>query len=95
MLREANEYKSAGNELFAKADYDAAIAKYEDALLACPERSSQERAVFFSNIAACLMKQVSMITRDNPSHNLSGTKFVLLYYSRTNLPKLKNHVQAH
>jgi hypothetical protein len=61
MLREANEYKLAGNEFFAKAQYDEAIAKYEDALLSCPERSTQERAVYFANIAACQMKQVYVV----------------------------------
>ncbi|GAB5586808.1 Cytochrome c oxidase subunit 1 [Umbelopsis nana] len=57
MIREANECKVAGNEFFAKAQYDEAIAKYEDALMACPERSTQERAIYFANIAACQMKQ--------------------------------------
>jgi tetratricopeptide (TPR) repeat protein len=59
MLREANDLKQAGNEYFAKGQYDEAIAKYEDALFACPERNTEERAVFFSNIAACQMKQVN------------------------------------
>ncbi|KAI8580065.1 hypothetical protein K450DRAFT_239221 [Umbelopsis ramanniana AG] len=57
MLREANDFKTAGNEYFAKGQYDEAIGKYEDALFACPERNTEERAVFFSNIAACQMKQ--------------------------------------
>jgi tetratricopeptide (TPR) repeat protein len=58
MLREAKDFKTAGNEYFAKGQYEEAIAKYEDALFACPERNTEERAVFFSNIAACQMKQV-------------------------------------
>ncbi|KAH8548793.1 hypothetical protein BGW37DRAFT_505056 [Umbelopsis sp. PMI_123] len=57
MLREANEFKIAGNEYFAKGQYEEAIAKYEDALFACPGRITEERAVFFANIAACQMKQ--------------------------------------
>jgi hypothetical protein len=59
MLREANEFKIAGNEYFAKGQYEEAIAKYEDALFACPGRITEERAVFFANIAACQMKQVN------------------------------------
>ncbi|KAG2185040.1 hypothetical protein INT43_000953, partial [Umbelopsis isabellina] len=57
MIAEANQHKSEGNSFFATGKYEEAIAKYEDALLACPERNTQDRAVFFANIAACQMKQ--------------------------------------
>ncbi|KAJ2961555.1 hypothetical protein NQZ79_g3139 [Umbelopsis isabellina] len=60
MIAEANQYKSEGNSFFATGKYDEAISKYEDALLACPERNTQDRAVFFANIAACQMKQFQL-----------------------------------
>ncbi|KAI7868747.1 hypothetical protein BDF14DRAFT_1908081 [Spinellus fusiger] len=60
LLKEANEYKTLGNQSFASADYPQAIAHYENALVICPPSLEKDRAVYFSNIAACHMKQGNM-----------------------------------
>lgn len=59
LAKEAQEYKQAGNVLFAKAKYEEAIEKYENALVACPASQTKERAVYFGNIAACYLKLVN------------------------------------
>lgn len=90
MIQEANECKVAGNEFFAKAQYDEAIAKYEDALMACPERSTQERAIYFANIAACQMKQVHFAFQ---ILLLLEFRIDLIVNFRTSMPKPEIHAQ--
>lgn len=92
MIAEANQYKSEGNSFFATGKYDEAISKYEDALLACPERNTQDRAVFFANIAACQMKQVSSSSDPDSSEAMHSH---ISFNCRENLLKLKNPVAAH
>ncbi|KAI8957525.1 hypothetical protein F5Y11DRAFT_360773 [Daldinia sp. FL1419] len=56
LLGESNEKKSAANTLFAAANYESAIAKYEEAASVCPHYLDYELAVLKSNIAACHLK---------------------------------------
>ncbi|KAI8882816.1 TPR-like protein [Backusella circina FSU 941] len=57
MEQEAAEYKKAGNLHFGKGEYEQAITEYENALFVCPESVHKERSIYFSNIAACYLKQ--------------------------------------
>ncbi|KAI9470021.1 MAG: hypothetical protein EXX96DRAFT_588461 [Benjaminiella poitrasii] len=57
LLEEATEYKNKGNTYFSQGEYKKAIAEYENALFTCPESLQKDRAVYFSNIAACHLKQ--------------------------------------
>lgn len=59
MSKEATEYKLKGNEHFGKGEYQQALTEYENALLASPQSLYKERAIYFANIAACHLKQVS------------------------------------
>ncbi|KAI9288683.1 hypothetical protein BC943DRAFT_273371 [Umbelopsis sp. AD052] len=60
MLREANDFKIAGNEHFAKGQYDEAIGKYEDALFACPERNTEERANKYTEAKGTCSKAIEL-----------------------------------
>ncbi|KAK1996082.1 hypothetical protein LX36DRAFT_638658 [Colletotrichum falcatum] len=56
LLAESNANKTAANALFSSSKYDEAIAKYDDAVAACPNYLDFELAVLRSNIAACHLK---------------------------------------
>ncbi|XP_073312277.1 protein CLMP1-like [Primulina huaijiensis] len=52
--KRAHELKEEGNRRFQSKDYLGALKQYEDALKLTP-KTNPDRAVFHSNIAACLM----------------------------------------
>lgn len=54
-LDKAEALKAAGNTLYSSGDYEAAIAKYQEAVGTAPADAPQ-RAVFLSNMAACHLK---------------------------------------
>ncbi|KAI0380375.1 hypothetical protein F5Y04DRAFT_97027 [Hypomontagnella monticulosa] len=56
LLEESNDKKSQANSLFASAQYENAITKYEEATSICPHYLDYELAVLKSNIAACYLK---------------------------------------
>ncbi|KAK1984737.1 hypothetical protein LZ30DRAFT_710619 [Colletotrichum cereale] len=56
LLAESDASKTAANALFASSKYDDAIAKYEEAVAACPGYLDYELAVLRSNMAACHLK---------------------------------------
>ncbi|KNC99116.1 uncharacterized protein SPPG_05375 [Spizellomyces punctatus DAOM BR117] len=56
LKQQACDHKTAGNELFKAKEFEDAIRRYEEALAICPEDENEDRAVFYSNIAACHMQ---------------------------------------
>ncbi|RDA92203.1 hypothetical protein CP533_5594 [Ophiocordyceps camponoti-saundersi (nom. inval.)] len=50
--RECHAIKAEANALFAARDYHNALARYDDALEACPPHLAFDRAVLLSNVAA-------------------------------------------
>ncbi|KAJ9143100.1 Tetratricopeptide repeat protein 1 [Pleurostoma richardsiae] len=56
LVTESNSHKTAANDLFSKAKYEAAIAKYDEAVAVCPNYLDYELAVLQSNISACYLK---------------------------------------
>ncbi|KUI54490.1 Tetratricopeptide repeat protein 1 [Cytospora mali] len=56
LLQEANAHKTEANALFNSGKYDAAIAKYDEAVSVCPNYLDFELAVLKSNVAACNLK---------------------------------------
>ncbi|GFR49840.1 hypothetical protein Agub_g11781 [Astrephomene gubernaculifera] len=52
----AEALKREGNELFGRGEWDAAAAKYNEALDAAPAAALKERAIYFANLAACNIK---------------------------------------
>jgi len=55
-LIESKTCKEEGNDLFGRSEFDLALAKYSEALCLCPLSETKDRAVVYSNRAACLMK---------------------------------------
>ncbi|KAG8417930.1 hypothetical protein J3459_006205 [Metarhizium acridum] len=53
LVAESNSIKAEANALYSSRDYENALAKYEDAILSCPNYLHYERAVIQSNMAAC------------------------------------------
>ncbi|KAG5364551.1 TPR repeat-containing thioredoxin TTL4 [Yarrowia sp. E02] len=59
LLDEAEEFKARGNKWFKKGDNDSlkrAINRYDSALRTCPVYLHKQRAIYWSNKAACYMK---------------------------------------
>lgn len=56
LLAESNAHKTEANALFNSGKYDAAIAKYDEAVSVCPNYLDFELAVLQSNVAACNLK---------------------------------------
>ncbi|CAF3343479.1 unnamed protein product [Rotaria socialis] len=54
--QESKTSKDEGNNLFGRGEYDQALEKYSNALCLCPMKNTRDRAVVYSNRAACLMK---------------------------------------
>jgi len=52
----ANIHKAEANSLFTSGKFDAAINKYNEALVVCPSYLGYELAVLQSNLAACHLK---------------------------------------
>lgn len=55
LLKRAHEFKEEGNKRFQAKDYVGALEQYDCALKLTP-KTHQDRAVFHSNRAACLMQ---------------------------------------
>ncbi|KXZ42467.1 hypothetical protein GPECTOR_144g730 [Gonium pectorale] len=55
-LSRAEGLKREGNELFGQGKWAEAAAKYNEALDAAPASAPKERAIYFSNLAACNIK---------------------------------------
>lgn len=55
-IAESQFHKQEANKLFAESKYDDAIARYQDALAACPTYLGYDLAVLRSNLAACYLK---------------------------------------
>ncbi|KAF5127873.1 Tetratricopeptide repeat protein 1 [Metarhizium anisopliae] len=53
LVAESNSIKAEANALYSSRDYENALAKYEHAILSCPNYLHYERAVIQSNMAAC------------------------------------------
>lgn len=56
LLEESNTHKAEANALFNSGKYDAAIAKYDEAVSVCPNYLDFELAVLQSNVSACNLK---------------------------------------
>lgn len=56
---EAQVQKEEGNDFFKKQEYELANKSYSRALKLCPKDFVKDRAILFSNRAACRMKKVS------------------------------------
>ncbi|KUI63515.1 Tetratricopeptide repeat protein 1 [Cytospora mali] len=56
LLGESNAHKTEANAFFNSGKYDAAIAKYDEAVSVCPNYLDFELAVLKSNVAACNLK---------------------------------------
>jgi len=54
----SEEFKALGNEKFREANYLEAIQHYTDAIK-CSTRENKSRSIYYSNRAACYLKQVS------------------------------------
>jgi tetratricopeptide (TPR) repeat protein len=55
LLDESNKHKDEANSLFSSGKYDAAIAKYDEAVAVCPNYLDFELAVLKSNVSACYL----------------------------------------
>lgn len=53
---ESTQCKNEGNDLFGRNEFDQALEKYSEALSLCPMKYTRDRAIIYSNRAACLMK---------------------------------------
>lgn len=58
-LKEAQDFKATGNQLFKEEKYTEALEEYTKALRACPVENNKDRAVFYSNRAICYFKMVA------------------------------------
>ncbi|XP_061170443.1 tetratricopeptide repeat protein 1-like [Saccostrea echinata] len=54
---EAQEQKEKGNDFFKKQEYENAVNAYTRALRLCPKDFIKDRAILYSNRAACKMKE--------------------------------------
>lgn len=72
---EAQVQKEEGNDFFKKQEYELAIKSYSRALKLCPKDFVKDRAILFSNRAACRMKKVS--TDEN--HRCNCKLFLLIF----------------
>ncbi|EMR08956.1 hypothetical protein PNEG_02735 [Pneumocystis murina B123] len=57
LIKEANENKFKGNELFYQAFFDEAIISYQKALDISPLKAKHERAIYYANIAECYIRK--------------------------------------
>lgn len=65
-LEKAQKFKNEGNTHFKMGKYDEAIAKYNDAIEACPKENAEELAIFYQNRAAAheQLKKYSSVKAD-------------------------------
>ncbi|KAI9032246.1 hypothetical protein DFJ74DRAFT_640796 [Hyaloraphidium curvatum] len=56
LLEESRSFKGEGNDLFGRGLFQEAIHSYDEALRVCPDTFKEERAIYFSNKAACYVK---------------------------------------
>ncbi|KAM5354233.1 hypothetical protein ACJ41O_000883 [Fusarium nematophilum] len=56
LVKESNTAKEEANALFSSKEYQNALDKYDDAISSCPKYLYYQRAVVYSNIAACHLK---------------------------------------
>ncbi|KAK9461692.1 uncharacterized protein V1516DRAFT_249569 [Lipomyces oligophaga] len=56
LVSESGVLRQQGNDLFNQADYQSALAKYEQALKTCPKYLSEPRSIIYANIGACFLK---------------------------------------
>lgn len=71
---EAQVQKEEGNDFFKKQEYELAIKSYSRALKLCPKDFVKDRAILFSNRAACRMKK-----SENEEAILDSNKALELY----------------
>ncbi|CAF0855799.1 unnamed protein product [Brachionus calyciflorus] len=55
-LKEAQEHKTIGNDLFKQEKYLEALESYTKSLRVCPLDFAKERSIFYSNRSACFFK---------------------------------------
>ncbi|XP_016964442.1 mitochondrial import receptor subunit TOM70 [Drosophila biarmipes] len=83
-LKEANNYKTEGNNCYRNGKYDEAIIFYDKAIDKCPKEHRTDMAIFYQNRAASyeMLKKWSKVKEDCSASLEYNPRYAKAYYRR-------------
>ncbi|XP_017012019.2 mitochondrial import receptor subunit TOM70 [Drosophila takahashii] len=83
-LKEANNYKTEGNNCYRNGKYDEAIIFYDKAIDKCPKEHRTDMAIFYQNRAASyeMLKKWSKVKEDCSASLEFNPRYAKAYYRR-------------
>ncbi|XP_017065465.2 mitochondrial import receptor subunit TOM70 [Drosophila eugracilis] len=83
-LKEANNYKTEGNNCYRNGKYDEAIIFYDKAIDKCPKEHRTDMAIFYQNRAASyeMLKKWAKVKEDCTASLEYNPRYVKAYYRR-------------
>ncbi|EDV58839.1 mitochondrial import receptor subunit TOM70 [Drosophila erecta] len=83
-LKEANNYKTEGNNCYRNGKYDEAIIFYDKAIDKCPKEHRTDMAIFYQNRAASyeMLKKWSKVKEDCTASLEFNPRYAKAYYRR-------------
>ncbi|EDW45875.1 mitochondrial import receptor subunit TOM70 [Drosophila sechellia] len=83
-LKEANNYKTEGNNCYRNGKYDEAIKFYDKAIDKCPKEHRTDMAIFYQNRAASyeMLKKWSNVKEDCTASLEFNPRYAKAYYRR-------------
>ncbi|XP_052851451.1 mitochondrial import receptor subunit TOM70 [Drosophila gunungcola] len=83
-LKEANNYKTEGNNCYRNGKYDEAINFYDKAIDKCPKEHRTDMAIFYQNRAASyeMLKKWSKVKEDCSASLEFNPRYAKAYYRR-------------
>ncbi|XP_068151376.1 mitochondrial import receptor subunit TOM70 [Drosophila tropicalis] len=83
-LKEANNYKTEGNNCYRNGKYDEAISFYDKAIDKCPKEHRSDLAIFYQNRAASyeMLKKWNKVKEDCSLSLENNPRYAKAYYRR-------------
>ncbi|XP_039498648.1 mitochondrial import receptor subunit TOM70 [Drosophila santomea] len=93
-LKEANNYKTEGNNCYRNGKYDEAIIFYDKAIDKCPKEHRTDMAIFYQNRAASyeMLKKWSKVKEDCTASLEFNPRYAKAYYRRARAHEATNNM---